>query len=868
MKVKHLIKNSIWIQGSSYDLAIKPKVSVLLPTFRRAKNGLFRRCVESILKQTLKDIELIIIDDASIDGTAEQIDEFMQKDGRVSCIRHVTNIGLPAISEYEGFVRARADRLAFAFDDNVFNESALEELFEASEKKPFATVFGHIMFNYIDTKNGELIKTRLGTNQSLHLLKLGNFIPNNAVMIPKFIIEDVGFYDPHVLMARICDWDLWIRIAKQYEVNFVDTSVGIEDGNILADSLGNTYTLDNWAVSEWMTIDRNLALRPSNFLEYDVFSNLPKLGLSTNTSIQHLAYKHASVRNLSIPLITPKIDSSDGYILLVTADYNASVNLCWDMLPHTISSKVRIINFLGAFGLEEIARATLIVFVRQINIFETWINAARTLGIPIYLYLDDNLPLLVEKGEICIENENYSPYFFRRQMNLFEGVLLTSKKLIEYFEEQLFHNNLIYFPVSCIEQKIIKKNCFLKNHENEIVIAMTGGPHRERGFWEIAFPALLQLAEEGILINIITTKPCVADYDQVINNSPKNLRITLLPYHTHYLSAIQGFYGYSPDFMIHPPSNTINNPFKTLNAVLSARLMNAVAVLPSIEPYTQIANKGNAILVEDPFKPLSWYQTMKKTFTEGFDRKALLANNIDYCQQEFSGLENERVLVSILQRHGGEVNLYEQSRRLHQITQIIRNNNNQTVNFNNTNVSLTHSSVQELAAYRRMIRYSWRHRMFRKKSDLWSEVDVRFLSLKKASQDAGWRKANSSLELSESLHDIPYREYKIHMQNGNISGISFAFTTDKVGKGYIGVELVNPNGKIYSHLALDIENLIFSEPVKFNIPNLKVNQGDLWQIRLFAKSLTPVYVFEFINRKYFGLHFESPTPFMQIHFQK
>jgi len=52
----------------------------------------------------------------------------MQADARVSCLTHPENIGLPAISEYEAFICARGDYIAFGFDDFIFDESALAGL--------------------------------------------------------------------------------------------------------------------------------------------------------------------------------------------------------------------------------------------------------------------------------------------------------------------------------------------------------------------------------------------------------------------------------------------------------------------------------------------------------------------------------------------------------------------------------------------------------------------------------------------------------------------------------------------------------------------------------------------------------------------
>ena len=130
MKVKHLIADSLWLPNVGQDPDVEPAVSILLPTYCRSRDGLFQRAVRSLLEQELTNFELIIIDDGSVDGTYDLIRQFMAVDRRVHCIRHPTNVGLPAISMFEGYQRARADYLAFAFDDDVFTREGLARLLE------------------------------------------------------------------------------------------------------------------------------------------------------------------------------------------------------------------------------------------------------------------------------------------------------------------------------------------------------------------------------------------------------------------------------------------------------------------------------------------------------------------------------------------------------------------------------------------------------------------------------------------------------------------------------------------------------------------------------------------------------------------
>ena len=78
MNVKDIIgKNSEWIPNRSYD-DVKPLITVILPTYSRAKSGLLKRCIDSILKQSFRRLELIIVIDGSTDGTLDICKKYME----------------------------------------------------------------------------------------------------------------------------------------------------------------------------------------------------------------------------------------------------------------------------------------------------------------------------------------------------------------------------------------------------------------------------------------------------------------------------------------------------------------------------------------------------------------------------------------------------------------------------------------------------------------------------------------------------------------------------------------------------------------------------------------------------------------------
>lgn len=105
------------------------KVSVIMPVYN-ARNFL-APAIESVLGQTLKELELICIDDGSTDGSLDILKEYQSADERVRIVTE-TNAG-PGIARNNGIRRARGQYLAFLDADDFFEATLLEELYNAAE---------------------------------------------------------------------------------------------------------------------------------------------------------------------------------------------------------------------------------------------------------------------------------------------------------------------------------------------------------------------------------------------------------------------------------------------------------------------------------------------------------------------------------------------------------------------------------------------------------------------------------------------------------------------------------------------------------------------------------------------------------------
>ncbi len=501
MRVKQLIEPTIWLPGSQYG-EDTPIVSILLPTFRRGKSGLFQKSVRSVLDQTFRAIELIIIDDASTDGTRDQIEQFMINDGRVSCLRHPFNIGLPAVSEFEGFQKARGQYIAFQFDDDEFKLDAMEKMVHAAKELNAKFIYGHVDFTLLhpDTKERTTLKNFGRGDRPQSTLRFSNYISNNAVLLHRSVVEKVGFYDPNVAIARLCDYDLWRRCAQHFELHCVDISVGYVEGPATVDSLGHTYMMEKWLNHEWMSLDRNRQLLPCNFGEVDVFA-IP--AVLSQVSKQALAEMHQLFTNggqkfaQAQKISEVRVDQLDGYLLVIVPSV-LPFGLPFDGLPVHLQQRVRVVNGVEfrANIQEEIIGASAIIVVRELFNFYDWIVQADVLSIPHYYYIDENFCELAKTGLSLNHYSEFEIDAMREALKTSAGVWCASTALKDYFASCKLHPHIVEVYGSWISRDLYGPPILSQALKDELTLLVFDDGQANAGFLGLIFPALDALCRE------------------------------------------------------------------------------------------------------------------------------------------------------------------------------------------------------------------------------------------------------------------------------------------------------------------------------------------------------------------------------------
>ncbi|SKB95420.1 Glycosyl transferase family 2 [Lachnospiraceae bacterium] len=237
-------KSDFGLQGipmSEFYPNLMKKVSVILPTYNREKT--LEKAVRSVLSQSWRNIELLVVDDGSVDNTPVLMNRLAAEDNRIRYIRYERNQGA-SHARNVGIEHAEGDYIAFQDSDDEWHKDHVRKLVtELMYKGPdYGMVFCDFVINSdrygsirIPVENYD--KKKLSGDIFTYLLT-HFFISTQCVLIRKKILEKTKGFNEQLRAME--DWELFLRISRvslisevpEVLVTVADTRHSLTDNDI------------------------------------------------------------------------------------------------------------------------------------------------------------------------------------------------------------------------------------------------------------------------------------------------------------------------------------------------------------------------------------------------------------------------------------------------------------------------------------------------------------------------------------------------------------------------------------------------------------------------------------------------------------
>ncbi len=188
-----------------------PKVSVVIPAYNAI--AYLPKTITSALQQSFQDFEIVVVDDGSTDGTCEWAASLA--DSRIRAIAQ-SNGGC-ASARNRGIRETKGDYIAFLDADDIWEPEKLEKQARVLDSYPSVGLVNTWISN-IDGQGQPIEKLGKPTAEGqvwASVIEENPVMCGSAPMVRRQCFEAVGEFDETVPSAE--DWDMWIRIAKQYE---------------------------------------------------------------------------------------------------------------------------------------------------------------------------------------------------------------------------------------------------------------------------------------------------------------------------------------------------------------------------------------------------------------------------------------------------------------------------------------------------------------------------------------------------------------------------------------------------------------------------------------------------------------------------
>lgn len=196
-----------------------PNATVIIPTYNQAH--FLRQALDSVLAQTDRDWEVIIVNDGSTDDTAEIADEYVRLDSRISCV-HKLNGGVASALNL-GLQNARGEWIHWLSSDDLFEPQKLAINRTWIEQNP-TTNFFFSYFTLLREETGKRERRDLWgplpkPQHQILTLFYRNYISGISICIRRSAWERTGYFDETLRYAQ--DYDQWLRLLQKNKAVFI-----------------------------------------------------------------------------------------------------------------------------------------------------------------------------------------------------------------------------------------------------------------------------------------------------------------------------------------------------------------------------------------------------------------------------------------------------------------------------------------------------------------------------------------------------------------------------------------------------------------------------------------------------------------------
>ena len=198
-----------------------PLVSAIMTTHNREPDMVLR-AVNSVLNQTHQNMELIVVDDSSpsFARRAEVEQSVRSVSDDILYLKHEVCQG-PCAARNTGLRHAKGTYVGFLDDDDEWMPTKVEEQLRGFHDENTALVYSQIIYVKEESHTEQLGSPRSESGYLFEKLLRFNFIgPTSGPLIKKECIDAVGGFD--VLMESSQDYDLWLRLAMKYPIQYID----------------------------------------------------------------------------------------------------------------------------------------------------------------------------------------------------------------------------------------------------------------------------------------------------------------------------------------------------------------------------------------------------------------------------------------------------------------------------------------------------------------------------------------------------------------------------------------------------------------------------------------------------------------------